>query len=164
MKEIKAKNGEIILVDDDDFELLSKYNWRMNGKGRNTRYACANIIKGEKAVIMHRFIMKPEKNVFIDHINGNGLDNRKENLRLCTNQQNQGNQKISKKNTSGYRGVSKLITRYKSKKYVYWRAEIVKNGKQIRIGSFKNIKDAARAFNAEAIKHFGEFAKLNIIN
>jgi hypothetical protein len=91
--------------------------------------------------------------IYVDHINRNGLDCRKENLRIATNSQNNMNRGMFKNNTSGYRGVHR--------KGNMWRAMIYVSGKQIRLGTFKNIKDAASAYNAAAIQYHGEFASLN---
>ncbi len=102
---------------------------------------------------MHRIIMNAPVGKQVDHINHNGLDNRKENLRLATPAQNQANQKLSKANTSGFKGVSF------DKKKKKWAAYI---GKQSRnLGRFLDIRDAARAYNDAAKLAYGEFAKLN---
>ncbi len=91
----------------------------------------------------------------VDHINGDGLDNRKENLRICDTSKNVINRSIGKINTSGYKGVN---WRKKSKK---WVARIGFNNKRIYLGDFNNKEDAARAYDTAALKYYGEFAKLN---
>lgn len=90
----------------------------------------------------------------MDHINGNTLDNRKKNLRLCTNQQNVASQHKLKKNESGFKGISK-------NKIGIWRARLRVNYKEIYIGSFHTAKEAAEAYDKAAIKYFGEFALTN---
>jgi hypothetical protein len=108
---------------------------------------------------MHRIILKAPKDAHVDHINGDGLDNRKWNLRLCTRSQNLCNSSIKRNNTSGYKGVrlDKWIG------YKKWRAYIWTNGRQKYIGNFSCKNEAAKAYNETATKYYGEFAKLNII-
>ena len=108
---------------------------------------------------MHRFIMnlKPGDKQQIDHKNRNGLDNRKENLRLTTDSLNNMNKGIQKNNTSGYRGVSL------HKKYKKWRSTIQINKRVIHIGYFCNIEEAVLAYNKKALELYGEYAYLNKI-
>jgi len=93
----------------------------------------------------------------VDHINGDNLDNRKKNLRLCTYAENNRNRKPLENKTSKYKGVG-LNKNYKIKT---WQARIVKNSKRYSLGYFKNEKEAALAYNQAAKKYFGEFAYLN---
>lgn len=117
--------------------------------------------QGTKNMRMHRLIMQRmlgrelERREFVDHINGNGLDNRRENLRLATNSQNLANKGAPISNTSGIKGVSRH-----GKK---WQAKIKGDGRQIHLGLFVDILDAARAYNEAALKYHGEFARLNTI-
>ena len=155
MKEIELTQGFIALVDDKDFEKLSKYKWYYN-----QGYACRgiNINKGKRTkLLMHKIINKTPKGYHTDHINGNMLDNRKENLRTCTASENIMNSKVSKNNKVGYKGV------YWRKDINRWRAKIVFNRKNIHIGHFDNPHDAAKAYNRKATELFGEYAKLNIV-
>lgn len=102
--------------------------------------------------------MQVDDNHIIDHKNGNTLDNRRENLRICTYSENNRNRKqISSNNKSGYKGVS--WDKQKNK----WRTCLNINKKQKHIGFFNDIIEAAKAYNEAAIKYFGEFAKLNKI-
>ena len=157
MKEIKLTQDKIALVDDDDFEYLNQFKWCAN-KLRHTFYAFRTLEK--KKISMHREIMKTqlENNIgkIIDHIDGNGLNNQKYNLRTCTIAENSRNRHFVN-NSSGYLGVSILKSRKK------WYAQIKGNKKNIFLGSFKDKKDAAKAYNEAAIKYHGEFARLNII-
>lgn len=151
MKEINLTKGMFVLVDDDDYEYLNSFNWCVSSHG----YAKAGINK--KTVYMHRMIMGYPKGYQIDHINENKLDNRKENLRICTSSQNRRNISVRKDNTSGYKGVTK---------YLYgdgWVAKINNGYKTINLGIFATLEDAAIAYNRKAIELFGEFSKLNII-
>lgn len=140
-------------VDDEDYTNLCKHKW-FAVKYYDTFYAKAHI--NNKTVHMHRFIFNTEREV--DHINGNGLDNRKLNLRSSTHQQNSFNSRKTLGVSSIYKGVS--WDRVNSK----WRAVIMLDGKQRSLGRFTDETDAAKAYNEEAVKLFGEFALLNKIN
>jgi hypothetical protein len=108
---------------------------------------------------MHRLLSNNNnKSLITDHVNGNTLDNRKSNLRICSFSDNNKNRKISKNNSTGYKGV---VYDKRNKKFI---AKIGLNKKQIYLGYYIDPIDAARAYNAAAIKYFGEFANLNIID
>ena len=160
MKEIQLTQGKVALVDDEDFEYLNQFKWCILN-GRNKLYATRNLSinkKFVKSILMHRIIMNTDKDLVVDHLNGNTLDNRKCNLRNCTHGENLRNQKISIKNTSGYKGVSWSIEKKK------WFTQIQLKNKKIFIGYFVNSIDAAKAYNEAAIKFYGEFANLNKID
>ena len=142
-----------ILVDDEDFDKVKDITWSVM-TGYATFYAVRNrMVNGKmENLLMHRLIMNPTENMYVDHINGNGLDNRKENLRICTNAQNARNRRMSKRNTSGYRGV----TWHKQTKK--WVAQIHVNYKNHYLGLFENKEDAAEARRLKAIELHGEFA------
>lgn len=155
------KYGEkVIFFDVQDEQLINSYKWHICFFGK-IFYASAHIYRDQKrtAILMHRLIMNPG-NKLIDHQDGNGLNNKKSNLRLCNHSQNIANVINQKKSTSKYLGVSKYI----SGNWHKWLAQIQKNGKKICIGYFDNEKDAAEAYNEKAIIHHGEFARLNIIS
>ncbi len=152
MKEILLTQGKVAIVDDEDFEWLNQWKWCAK-KGPNTSYA-----KRATQLYMHRLILSAEKGMFVDHINGNGLDNRRENLRVCTHAENMRNSKLSIKNTSGYKGV------YWCKKRSLWIANIQNNGKVKNLGGFKIKELAARAYNEAAHNFHGEFARLNNVD
>lgn len=152
MKEIKLSQGKVALVDDEDYEELNKDRWYL-AKGYNTNYAC----RYSDRKYMHRLIMNTPKGLVTDHINHNGLDNRKVNLRVCTNTENMRNQSSSKNSTSKYLGVYWVKDRKK------WKSQIWANNKKIFLGYHQNEDDAALAYNVAAISYFSEFANLNLV-
>ena len=158
-KEIQLTRGKIAIVDDDMYDYLMQWKWyahSLSGKFYSTR--CIRIGGKKITILMHRIIMNTKKGLVVDHINGLTLDNRKVNLRICTHGENIRNQKLSISNKSGYKGV------YFNKRDSNWRARIQLNNKEIHIGCYINIKDAARAYNEAAVKYHGEFANLNKID
>ncbi len=155
MKEIELSKGKVAIVDDEDYEYLSQWKWSLSskGKGRKNLYA---VRANKKSIIsMHRQIMKFPENFFIDHINGDGLDNQKDNLRLCNNQENSSNQKKHSNNKNGYKGV---YTSNRSKKFM---AKVFYKGVSFYLGTFATKEDAAIAYDKKALEIFGEFALLN---
>jgi hypothetical protein len=151
MKEMLLTKGKVALVDDEDYKFLIQWKWNFSSTG----YAARNggTYKKRKNIKMHRLIMRATSGMEVDHINGNRLDNRRCNLRICTRSQNHCNVGLSSRNTSGFKGI---VFDYKT-----WNAKITKNGKRIHLGCFKNKEDAARAYDRAAKELFGEFAKLN---
>lgn len=145
---ILLRNGKQILIDSDSVELVSPYTWCVTGTG----YAMSRT-KGS-ATLMHRLLARAVSGEYVDHINGDPLDNRRTNLRVCQKQQNEFNTKIRSDNKSGYRGVC-AARRGK------FRAYIVKDGKQHCLGEFRDPTEAAKAYNQKALELFGEFARLN---
>lgn len=159
-KEILLSRGYVALVDDADFEELNRYKWRANGEPYV--YASRNIRVGGRAhaILMHRVILgiaEAGRHVYGDHVNRDTLDNRRANLRITNNKGNQGNRKMQG-GTSRYRGVSWFARDRK------WRAAIRVNRVQMNLGYFHEEKVAAQAYNVAALRHFGEFATLNIID
>jgi len=150
------------LVDDEDFDFINQWKWRaMNGKGL-TFYAVRTVwpLKGESFkkynILMHRQILGlTKRDEQADHIDNNGLNNQRSNLRIATSSQNQSNRKAQQNGTSGYKGVS-WCARDKR-----WVAQICLLGKRKHIGNFKNKLDAAIAYNIEANRLHKEFAYIN---
>lgn len=158
MKKISVGKGKFALVDDEDYGWLTTWKWHLNPTG----YAVRKVyIDGRKAgsyqVMMHRLIAGTPERMHTDHKNGDPLDNRKANLRVCTNYENMKNRKININNTSGYKGVH-LHTTLKR-----WVAKIGVNGKRMHLGLFDTPEDAARAYNLAALEHHGTYARLNKI-
>lgn len=141
MREIKLSNGMATIVDDEDFEELNKYNWRVK-KANNTYYA-RRCIKGitckQIDVFMHRCIIDIPKGMFCDHINHNGLDNRKENLRAVTTRQNAQN--LARKTSSIYPGVHF----HKGK----WISRIRVGSKRLYLGYFNTEQEAFGVYIAK---------------
>ncbi len=162
--EIPLTQGFVTLVDDEDAaKVLAAGPWRVmkQGRGANVRlYACAHgrnplTGKGKGTVRMHRLILDAPADVDTDHRNHDGLDNRRENLRLCTRSENMANQRKRSDGTSKHKGVCWHKDCHK------WQAQIGVNRHVINLGYFDSEAEAARAYDAAAHKHFGEFACLN---
>ncbi len=165
MKPIQLTQGQITLVDDDDYIRFGHLKWHIL-KGRNTNYAVHNIIlpNGKQGLmLLHREIMNAKKGDMVDHKDRNGLNNQKDNLRFCNQSQNSANM-VSSWGTSKYLGVFKATHIKNGKEYSYWKAKINSNGIVYRLGSFPTEKDAAIGYNKKAIELHGEFANLNIIS
>jgi hypothetical protein len=150
MKEINLTRGQVTLVDDEDYEFLNQWKWFVL-KLKDTSYALRHLNKDNRFIYMHRLIMNTPDELEVDHIDHNGLNNQKYNLRNCTHQQNLMNHKITGK--SKYIGVS-----YNGK---YIHAKIRANGKQIHLGNFKTEIEAALVYDQRAKEIFGEYANLN---
>lgn len=152
MKEIQLSKGKSTIVDDDDYEVLNQYKWYCS-HGYAVRDKIIN--KSRTSYRMHRVIMNCPENMQVDHINGNPLDNRKINLRICTKNQNNKNLKKPLTNKTGYKGVSYCKSR---KKYCSY---ISINNKTKPLGRFDTAVEAAKAYNKAASEYYGEFANLN---
>jgi hypothetical protein len=158
MKEIKLTQGKFAIVDDEDFEELNKYKWYLKKGKKGTFYAQRTkwYPNGQykKAIMMHREIMKKEltnKKPFTDHINHDGLDNRKNNLRPCTNSQNMANCRQHKDSNSP-KGI------YWDKERQKWAVQICCNYKKHAIGRFNNLEEAVLAYDIKAKELFENFA------
>lgn len=166
MKEIQLTRGKSVFVDDEDYEDLAKYKWHTL-KGTQTFYAVrwSKNPEGKRVLLlMHRIIMDASPNKFVDHIDGNGLNDCKSNLRLCTQQENNFNKQASSNCSSRFLGVSLSKRTIKGKTYTGWRSTIKAFGKWEHIGYFKTEEEAATAYNERAKILFGEFARINKID
>ncbi len=154
-RKITLTRGKYAIVDQDDFDELNKHKWHYTTVGYACR--CVSIGKGKtRAVQMHRQIMGAQGKIVIDHINHDGLDNRKVNLRFATFSQNSMNCRMRKRaGTSKYKGVRYI------KRINRWTARIAYNKKQKYLGCFVDEKAAAEAYNEAAKKYHGQFAMLN---
>jgi len=154
MKKIPLTKGYETIVDDEDFEWLSKFKWyaSTNSEGRiDARRA----LKNKKSILMQKQILQVPNSFRIDHVNHNTLDNRRKNLRIATPSQNNMNSRKYKNNSSGYMGVSWFKPRGK------WRVRIDFNHKQLCLGYYDDLITAAKIYDKAAKKYHGEFATLN---
>jgi hypothetical protein len=145
MLTIHLTNGGSVVVDVGDYDLAQRLPWRKHSDGYAV-FGCN--------VYLHRLLMLPARGQVVDHINGDKLDNRRSNLRICSRKENTRNQKLSVRNTSGFKGVANA----RSGK---WKAYIVVDGKQLQLGHYNTREEAAMAYNAAAVKYYGAFAKGN---
>jgi len=152
---IPLTRGQFAIVDAEDYPRLSKFTWFTEGRPNNY-YAVRK--ENGKSIKMHRQILNAPDHLVVDHIDHNGLNNRKSNLRLATFTQNCQNQRRLSHKTSRYKGV---CWNKRSKK---WAAAIRCNNKTYHLGYFANELDAAHAYDRAARKYHGEFAHLNFQN
>lgn len=157
-KYIQLTQGKQAAVDDTDYEWLNQWKWQATPASypgewyarRAARYNGKNV-----SLLMHRFILGATRGSQVDHINANGLDNRRSNIRVVSNTQNQQNRRKRRNCSSLYKGVHMDKSRNR------WRAEIKVNGKRISLSYGKNEIELAKVYDKAAIKYFGEFARLN---
>lgn len=152
---IALTQGKFAIVDEEDYEYLIQWEWKCSG-----RYASRYVWDGKKVthILMHRIVANTPKGMRTDHINHDGFDNRKSNLRICTQSQNCHNKRSNKdknKGASKYKGVyfSKLLNK--------WHVQINIKGKNTHLGVFIEEEDAAIAYNVAAQLFFNEYAYLN---
>jgi len=159
MKKIKLTQGRFAIVDDEDYEIFSSFNWYTSSSGYAIRMSLKSEHKSNKrkTIILHRIIVKCPEGKEVDHINGDRLDNRRTNLRVCSHQQNTRNVRMPFTNTTGYKGV----TSNNSCKVNPWAAKIWCNERLIYLGGYPTKEEAALAYNKKAKELFGEFALLN---
>jgi hypothetical protein len=148
-----------IFIDGEDFDKIKNHNWHLL-KQKHGFYVATNIrINGkQKTMLMHRVIFNSPEGFEIDHINHNKLDNRKENLRICTRAENCRNRTKYNETFSKYKGIS-----FDDRRISKYIVRIIVNAKCLYIGSFTNDIDAALAYNNAALKYHGEYAYLNEI-
>jgi hypothetical protein len=148
VKLVPLTHGFYAYVDAADFERVNQWHWRMHGG-----YAAR--IESGKVIYMHREIMKPPKGMVVDHVNGNGFDNTRANLRNVTRRQNAHNMSKHVGTNSLYKGVGP------GRKEGTWYARIGWKGAYLRAGPFTDEAEAGRAYDRMAVELFGEVARLN---
>lgn len=150
---IYSKSNEItkVIIDTEDINKISEYSWWISTRN----YVCAyDIINKRKRIRLHRLIMNVCDNRVVDHIDRNPLNNKKENLRVCTQRENKFNNSMQGNNTSGTIGV------YWYKAYNKWKAQIKVDKKSVHLGYYEKYEDAVKARESAEIKYFGEYSPL----
>jgi hypothetical protein len=162
IRKITIKNGKCFIpltknrtaiCDEIDYEKISGMNWYSFRGNRGIEYAASHPRGGGRNLFMHRHILGiKDFKIKIDHKNNDGLDNRRCNIRKCTNTENSHNSRLSKRNTSGLKGVSLIASSGR------WYSQIRIHGKNHFLGSFSNKVDASNAYKQASLKHFKEFS------
>ncbi len=148
---IPLSKDQNAIIDEEDFELVSKYKWHASLKRQ--RFVAANTPWKKTIIYMHRLIMNAPTGMVVDHINGDSLDNRKSNLRICTNGENSRNRtRLNSRNLSGVNGV------HWSKNKKRWEVQIRDNGKTKTIGRFSCLGIAIKQRKNAEINYYGEFS------
>lgn len=147
--------GKSVRVDPEVYEWAQHYRWRLVGSKRGIYYPARTLAGLVQK--LHRLVIGARPGQIIDHINGDPLDNRLCNLRICTQSQNMMNRRPNRKSSSPYKGVTFSFPD-SSNPYC---ARIRIDGRKTHLGCFATAEDAARAYDLAALKHFGEFAHLN---
>lgn len=155
MKEIPLTRGKVALVDDEDYDYLSQWKWYAYPNHGNW-YAVRGVRKFPHywTIRMHRVVVNAPEDMHVDHIDFDGLNNQKKNLRLCSRYENGRHMRLRKDNTTGYKGVYPCP-------YNKFGATIYIDGKQTYLGAFDTPEDAARSYDYFAKMYYKEFAVLN---
>ena len=156
--------GLFVIFDDEDYDLVMKFKWSLSRKGYAQARVPVKLAKQYpvKGIHMQRLLLwdKVNKGLIVDHINGNKLDNRKENLRLVTMSQSNMN-----RGRIHFERRQKMVSKYKGVFWdrAKWRSSITVNGKKIYLGRFADEREAAVAYNKAALLYHGKFSCLNSI-
>lgn len=153
MKQIPLTQGKFSIVDDEAFDKLNEFRWHLNAHGYAQRNVGSSTGTKRSIVLMHRIVVGASTGEEVDHINMDRIDNRISNLRVATKQQNLFNRSKNRNNTSGHKGV------VWHKAACKWMATINVMYKQIYLGLFDDINEAALAYQTAAKKYHGEFAR-----
>lgn len=158
MKKIKLTQGKWALVDDGDYEYLNRFKWHVHNS-RNKLYAMRSDWENKAVTntLMHREIISIPNGMEVDHIDGDGLNNQRHNIRTCAHSENSFNRRKCIGKTSEYKGVYKCG----GKRIKRFLAGIKVDNKRTLLGYFFNDIDAAIAYDVAAKKYHGEFARLN---
>lgn len=153
---IHLSQGKRTIIDAEDAEWAEQFNWSLNTKG----YVFRRARRGEdrpygSSILLSREVMKCPEHLWVDHVNHDVRDNRRNNLRCATISENAGNMRMQKRNRAGRKGVRLVVSTNK------WSARIQRDGKNIHLGCFTTPDEAARAYDAAAKEMFGEFAWVN---
>ena len=172
-KEIELTQGYKAIVDDEDYERVNVKKWYIRKWKRNDKmYAERKETLDGKVItlMMHRFVMnEPSKEFDIDHIDGNGLNNQKENLRICTRSQNCMNKRVRKDSGTGYKGVYEVKKDHKkllgpnAKRFEAYIGIPETSGERLFLGRYHTLREAVIIYNNKAVELFGEYVLLNDI-
>lgn len=160
VKEIPLSQGKVAIVDDEDYDYLNQWKWHASMVNGVLKYAARTIRKDRRKITirMHTFIMGTPKGMDTDHINHNGFDNRRCNLRICSRSQNLQNSQVMRKTSTNFKGI------YWNKVHRKWLVSIKVNHQRVFIGLFESETEAANAYDEAAKKYYGEFANTNFEN
>lgn len=153
---IPLTQGMTAVIDAADINIIEQYNWKAVLLGRGKPYAMTWLprVDGErKGILLHRLLLDAPADRQVDHVDGNGLNCRRANIRIATHAQNQWNVGITARNSSGFKGVKA------TRSGLRWRAQISFEGRQIHIGYFQSPEEAHAAYVREAARLHGEFAR-----
>lgn len=152
---IDLGRGMYALADAADAEALSSHKWTaQKSSGSNLVYAVCK--QDGRRIFMHRYLLSPRSDLSVDHVNGDGLDNRRENIRICSHAENMRNRRHSRRAACAYKGVCRNRRKY--------RAQIRHEGVKYHLGVFDDQESAAKAYDIAAIRLHGEFARTNFKN
>jgi hypothetical protein len=157
VKTLPLTKGFTTVVDDADYDRVACFKWTalITTKGKVYAYRRGTRAEGQPVIYLHRFIIDASNDVEIDHRDSDGLNNCRNNLRVCSHIQNTRNSRRRSDNTSGFKGVHYDTNRKR------WIAQVQINGRRSHIGAYRTREEAARAYDLAAVKYFGEFARLN---
>jgi len=156
-KEIELTQGKVAIVDDDMYDELSQHKWHVMQVASGYYYAARKTSGRNGTTYLHRVVAGAARGEHVDHINGDRLDDRRANLRICTPSQNLRNSG-PRNPVSGYKGI------YPTGKSGKWKAGITRNGEYQHLGVFPTLEEAARIYNEATLEYHGEFAYQNVIS
>jgi|WetSurMetagenome_2_1015567.scaffolds.fasta_scaffold201225_2 hypothetical protein len=149
MKKIQINFKQTIIIDNEDYEKVSKHSWSTSWSEKKQRFCCPSSCINYKSIILSRFLINAPSELQVDHINKDVFDNRKINLRICNNSINGHNRNVFKKNKLKVAGV------YFDKYHKKFRAEIQLNGKKIMLGYFSELKRASDIYQQTKVSYLG---------
>ncbi len=153
-REIRLPRGLVALVDDEDYGWLSRWSWSYDG--RYAKRVFVDESGARRTVSMHRLVMGEPEGLCVLHFNGDLLDNRRSNLRVCAMAEVSRRRRMQANNTSGYRGVRWV------ERIGRWKARIRVCGRRIELGDYRELMDAVRAYDEASVRYHGEYGRRNL--